>query len=420
MTHFGIFCPGAIGHLNPMCNIARELLERGHRVTLFGVPDTQAKVAAVVGLEFAQIGAAAFPLGTIDRKYKELGQISNLDGLKYTIEWLKQETKMLCAEAPKAIETRGIDVLRVDQLTRIGGSIAELLALPFVTICNALPIDREPSVPPFFTTWTYQDTWWARVRNQLGHNLFAYLTKPVGQTIVAQRQAWQLPPLADRNPGYSQLLQICQLPPEFDFPRRASERMNYLGPFQAPASSEPISFPGLDFPFDRLTDKPLIYASLGTLQNQQLHIFNTIATACADLDAQLVISLGDPNRDPTEIQLAGNPIVVAYAPHAALIARSSLVITHAGMNTVIGSLSAGVPLVAIPITNEQPGIATRLARTGAGEMVPVKSLTADRLKQSIERVLNDVSYRTQAQRMQAIVQQSGGVKRAVDLILAIC
>lgn len=420
MTHFGILCPGAIGHLNPMCNIARELLERGHRVTLFGVPDTQAKVAAVAGLEFAQIGVAAFPVGTIDRKYKELGLMSNLDGLKYTIEWLKQETQMLCTEAPGAIAASGIDVLLVDQLTRIGGSIAELRGIPFVTICNALPINQEPSVPPFFTTWTYQDTWLARVRNQMGNNLFNYLTKSVWETIVAQRQAWKLPPLADRDAGYSQLLQLCQLPLEFDFPRQKAAQMKYLGPFQAPTSSEPISFAGIDFPFDRLTDKPLIYASLGTLQNQQLHIFETIATACADLDAQLVISLGDPQRDPTKIQLAGNPIVVAYAPHAALIARSSLVITHAGMNTVIGSLSAGVPLVAIPITNEQPGIATRLTRTGAGEMVPVKQLTVDRLKQSIERVLGDDSYRTQAKRMQAIVQQSGGVKRAVDLILSVC
>jgi zeaxanthin glucosyltransferase len=428
MTHFGILCPSAIGHLNPMCTIARELLDRGHRVTLFGVPDIQAKVVTVAGLDFAQLGATEFPLGSIDLMYKELGRKRNLDGLKYTLEWMGREVKMLFAEAPAAIATSSIDLLLVDQLTRAGNSIAELLHLPFVTICNALPIDREPSVPPFFTTWTYQNTWWARARNQLGNLLLDYLTETVRQQILAQRRAWKLPPLAvgeaspleNREAGFSQLLQISQLPPEFDFPRRASAQMNYVGPFLAPATAEPISFAGLDFPFDRLTAKPLIYASLGTLQNQQLEIFKTIAAACVDLDAQLVISLGDPQRDPTEVQLPGNPLVVAYAPHAALIARSSLVVTHAGLNTTIGSLSAGVPLVAIPITNEQPGIATRIVRTGAGEIVPLKQLTVARLKQSIERVLDDVRYRQQAQRMQAIVQQAGGVKRAVDLILSVC
>jgi zeaxanthin glucosyltransferase len=420
MTHFGILCPGAIGHLNPMCTIARELIDRGHHVTLFGVPDIQSKVAAVAGLDFAQIGATEFPLGTIDRMYKELGRKSNLDGLKYTLTWMGREAQMLFAEAPAAIEAGGIDFLLIDQVTSAGTTIAELLQIPFVTICNALPINREPSVPPFFTNWTYQDTWWAKARNQLGNSLLNYLTESVWQAILTQRRAWQLPPLADREAGFSQLLQICQLPPEFDFPRRSAAQMHYLGPFQAPTSAEPIAFAGGDFPFDLLTDKPLIYASLGTLQNQQWDIFKTIAAACVNIDAQLVISLGDPDRDPTEIQLAGKPIVVAYAPHAALIARSSLVVTHAGLNTTIGSLSAGVPLVAIPITNEQPGIATRLVRTGAGEMVPLKQLTVDRLNRTISRVLSDVSYRTQAQRMQSIVQQSGGVNRAVDLILAVC
>ena len=294
MTHLGILCPGAIGHLNPMCTIARELLSRGHRVTLFGVPDIQARVANVAGLEFAQLGAAEFPLGAIDRMYKELGQKSNLDGLKYTLTWMGRENQMLFAEAPAAIEARGIDLLLIDQVTGAGTTIAEFLQIPFVTICNALPINREPSVPPFFTTWTYQDTWWAKARNQLGNSLLDYLTETVWQQILTQRRSWKLPPLADREAGFSQLLQISQLPPEFDFPRQGAAQMHYVGPFLAPATAEPISFAGLDFPFDRLTAKPLIYASLGTLQNQQLDIFKTIASACVDLDAQLVISLGIP------------------------------------------------------------------------------------------------------------------------------
>ena len=57
MTHFGIFCPGAVGHLNPMCNLGKELLNRGHNVTLFGVPDVRAKIANS-GINFYEIGAS--------------------------------------------------------------------------------------------------------------------------------------------------------------------------------------------------------------------------------------------------------------------------------------------------------------------------------------------------------------------------
>ena len=45
MSHIAIFCPAAIGHLNPMCNLGSELVHRGHKVTLFGVPNIKEKIA---------------------------------------------------------------------------------------------------------------------------------------------------------------------------------------------------------------------------------------------------------------------------------------------------------------------------------------------------------------------------------------
>ena len=47
MTRFGIFCPSAIGHLNPLCAITLELQRRGHIVVLFGVPDALDKVSGL-------------------------------------------------------------------------------------------------------------------------------------------------------------------------------------------------------------------------------------------------------------------------------------------------------------------------------------------------------------------------------------
>ncbi|NEO74378.1 hypothetical protein [Moorena sp. SIO3H5] len=46
MTHFGIMCPPVSGHLNPMATLGYELKQRGHRVTVLGIEDTQPKVIA--------------------------------------------------------------------------------------------------------------------------------------------------------------------------------------------------------------------------------------------------------------------------------------------------------------------------------------------------------------------------------------
>lgn len=86
------------------------------------------------------------------------------------------------------------------------------------------------------------------------------------------------------------------------------------------------------------------------------------------------------------------------------------------MNTVLTALGCGVPLVATPITNEQPGIAARLVRTKAVTSIPLANLDDTRLHAAIADVLNVSSYRQNAQRMQKIIEASGGVERAATMI----
>lgn len=87
------------------------------------------------------------------------------------------------------------------------------------------------------------------------------------------------------------------------------------------------------------------------------------------------------------------------------------------MNTTLESLSNGVPLVAIPIANDQPGVAARIAWTGAGVMIPLKWLRVSRLRQAVAQALTKDSYQKQARRLQAAIQRAGGVDRAVEIIL---
>ncbi len=414
MTRFGIFCPAAVGHLNPMCAIALELQRRGHIVILFGVPDALDKVSGL-NLATVQIGTFDYPKRSVDSAYRTLGKLTGKPGLKFTIDLFKRETQMFFREAPQAISQANIDLLIIDQISSSIATVADYLGLPFVTVCNAMLINREPGVPPYSTHWAYSTTPWARLRNRLGNALVDLLTRDLRQVIVEQRRDWNLPPYQRREDAYSPLAQLCQLPEAFDFPREhLPAHFHYIGRFQDPSGTEPITFENINFPFERLTGQPLIYASLGTLQNQRPEIFECIAKSCLSLDVQLVISLGNPQAEP--IDLPGDPIVVPFAPHQKLIERSKVVVTHAGMNTVLTALGCGVPLVAIPITNEQPGIASRLARTKAGRMLQLSKLNEITLRTAISEVLSESSYRIKARQLQNIIQASGGVERVADII----
>jgi zeaxanthin glucosyltransferase len=411
MTHIGIICPSETGHLNPMLGLGRELQKRGHNVTVFQLLDTQQKVVSS-GLQCHVIGQSEFPIGSMLLRATMLGKLSGIAGVRYTIEFGKREVAMTLRELPDAIKAADIDILLIDQAKREAGSVAEFLDIPFISVCNALIFNVESRIPPGFTTWSYNPSWWASVRNQIGYSLIKRLAQPILDLVNDYRQQRNLPLHTSANDAYSKLAQISQQPAEFEFPRQhLPSYFHFTGPFINSASREPVYFP-----FEKLTGQPLIYASMGTLQNRQEEIFHCVAKACVGLDAQLIISLGGGNTPESMTKLPGTPLIVGYAPQLELLKRATLTITHGGLNTVLESLSYGVPMVTIPVTNDQPGVAARLAWTGAGEILPLSRLSALKLRNTVQRVLTTDFYKKYAVHLQEAIRRAGGMKRAADII----
>jgi zeaxanthin glucosyltransferase len=83
---------------------------------------------------------------------------------------------------------------------------------------------------------------------------------------------------------------------------------------------------------------------------------------------------------------------------------------------VLTALAEGKPMVAIPITNEQPGISARIRICGAGEVVPLKNLHVDSLREIIRLVLKEDKYKHNAKQLQHAIKKAGGVKRAAEII----
>lgn len=416
MTHFGLLCPPSPGHLNPSLILGEVLRDRGHRVTLFTAADLVPKLTNV-GIEVYGVGRDRYPPGSLDASLRRLGELSRLEGVRYSVQILADHNQTYLDELPELAGHLGIEAWIVDQVSLAGNAVAEYLGQPHVTVCNALPLDLEPSIPPPFTPWGYSAAPWATLRNRLANGFVNRIVAPINQRVIQQRRRWGLPPLKRVQDFYSPLLWVCQLPPGFDFPRRELPGwVHDVGPLQRRDRREPLGSDLPPFPFDQLDGRPLVYASLGTLQNQIPAIFQMIADSCADLPVQLVLSLGRADAQVAGLTLPAGAIAVPYAPQQQLIDRAELVITHAGMNATLSALSVGVPLVAVPITNEQPGIAARIAHQGVGIRLPLKGLTVEGLRNAIATALQDNRYRDRARQFQQTIQGAGGVERAADLI----
>ena len=410
MTHFGIICPPYPGHLNPQAALGRELQNRGHRVTLLQIPDVALKVRSE-GLEFYPLGQSTYQPGSLAKTFQQLGQLSEIEALNYSVDFCQQVTEIICRDAPGAIAELGIEVLLVDQLEPAGETVAAGLNLPFVAVSCGQAIHRRADIPPFFTPWRYQNALWAKLRNQIAYYILDRSCKPILDTINHYRRQWNLPPYRELYASSAHLAHVSQQPAAFDFPcPDLPSHFHYTGPFRNPSPC------AIDFPFEQLTGQPLIYASLGSVQNTKADLFRTIAAACEGLDVQLLIAHGGGISAEDAESFPGSPLVMEYVPQVEVLARASLTITHGGLNTVLDSLTHGVPLVAIPITFEQPGTGARIRETGVGEVLPLKQLRVKRLRKAIQQVLTKASYAQNAARIQQSIREAGGVQRAADII----
>ncbi|KAA6464490.1 glycosyltransferase [Acidobacteria bacterium AB60] len=410
MARLGAFCFPGTGHINPMTALARALERRGHQVVIFGIADTEARVRAA-GIEYHRIGDQDYPLGTLRRLDEQLGQMKGLATFKFTVERVRNTARMILRDGPAAVRAAKVEALLVDEAD-MGGSVAEHLGLPFLSIAMFPPLIQDDRIPPFCFGWEPGLDSLSRLRNRLGVRLLSRVAAPIFKVVNDQRRAWGLKPLKRSTDALSPLAQIAQLPAALDFevPGRPSF-LHYTGPFVDHQQRPPVPFP-----WERLDGRPLIYASLGTLQNGSESIFRTIAEACAGLDAQLVLSLGG-GLDPARLgALPGDPLVVAYAPQLEIVKRAALVITHAGLNTVLESLAEGVPLVAIPQGNDQPGVAARVKARGAGLVVPASRVTVPKLRAAVSAVLADPLYRRAAQSLQQAMAGINGPAMAAEII----
>jgi zeaxanthin glucosyltransferase len=410
MARLGAFCFPGTGHLNPLTALARCLQQRGHTVIIFGIADVEARVKSA-GVDFCLIGQSDYPPGTLQELDRQLGEMKGLQVIRFTMERISNTARMVLRDGLEAVRNANLDALLVDEAD-MANNIAEYLGLPFVSLALIPPLLKDNRYPPFYFGWSGSQRWWCRLRNGIAIRVLTRVASPIFAAVNERRAAWGLK--IDREPdeALSKLAQITQLPRALEFEiNPLPPHLHYTGPFVDAAFR-----PAVDFAWDKLDGRPLVYASLGTLQNRSLEIFRKIAAACADLNVQLVLSLGgglDPERLGT---LNGDPLVVSFAPQLELVKRASVVITHAGLNTVLESLAVGVPLVCIPLGNDQPGVASRVATHGAGVVVPPRRASVARLRSAVRTVLEDDSYRRAARKLQAAMSEIDGLEQAADIV----
>jgi MGT family glycosyltransferase len=416
MAHFAIVCPEDAGHLLSIGSVGIELVLRGHRVTIIG----RAQAAPVVEqlnlpLHVLKLDDVPWPSAVLTWLAFSLVGAGWKIGLRNAFCW---RARAILEKLPAVLRDLDVDGVIADQIVSAAGTAAARAGVPFVTVCSALLWNEEIGVPPPFTGWPYAQGRTARWRNYCGYAGWRWYMRPVLAVINRYRTRWRLAPFARISDTYSPLAQISQLCAEFDFPRyELPSVFHYVGSLAANRQAN------IDdgFPWERLDGRPLVFASLGTIPEPvNVPVFRKIAEACAGVNAQLVLALGRWTEKHDSLReklgtLPGNHLVVDFAPQLALLDKAALLITHAGVNTVLEAITRGVPMVALPRNADQPGMGSRIEHAGIGLRAPFHRCTPEGLRRLIVRMLTDDRFRQRAKGLQQAMIAAGGAQRAADI-----
>ena len=395
-----------------MTCLARALKKRGHDVIFFTSFMSEPFVRAA-GLEAIPFREKYIRPDNVGAKLAHLSTLQGDEALRYAFELLADYSRELIEDGHRIITESNVDTLVLDSLWSNLDLVAMHVGIPYVHVSLALHPDFTGHTPFWAFDWPHEDGAAARSRNLKGLSELASLAAPchaVTQEFV--RRVGLNIDVTDPYASFSRLAQITQTPREFDFPSNHwPSHFHHTGPLHDEEGR--ISIP---FPWEKLTGEPLIYASMGTLNNGSEWVYRAIIEAASQPGRQLVLSVGN-NVDVQQLgPVASNMIIVSQAPQVQVLQKATLCITHAGQNTVLESLAQAVPVVAIPVANDQPGVAARVAQTNTGKFIRFAEVSAPKLRALVDEVIAEPVYRDNAARMSRIIRNLDGPQLAADIV----
>jgi UDP:flavonoid glycosyltransferase YjiC (YdhE family) len=156
---------------------------------------------------------------------------------------------------------------------------------------------------------------------------------------------------------------------------------------------------------------PLIYMTFGTVLGHMAgaaDVYFAAVRAVEDLDARVLLTVGRKFDSSRLSPLPRNVHLEAWVDQHVVVGHADLVVTHCGSGTALGSLAAGVPIVAVPLFADQFENSRRIADAGAALIVEgrrdqdartpalISEQDGPNLTAAIEAVLGDREYRRNA------------------------
>jgi zeaxanthin glucosyltransferase len=405
---FAILVDDHIGHVHALAGVARRLTGRGHDVCFFG-PGGLARHVEAAGFTYRTAGFLSPDIGSGDPAGRPASKAAWRVALDARTAGIRSGARDLIATwPPDLIIFDPFLLCHYPAFAEFGVRCVAVSTKPLLTGDPLVPPYTSHVVPPADRKWSWQ-VMAAQGRQYLDYAGYRSrclwdesvhgrshrsLTLAVARaTDFPLRQQWTTRPL-NWDLRYRSVPELVLHAREFEFPRRRPlcGPGAYLGPcvdLPRPDGSESPEGTG-----------PLLVCNLGSVPAQQGQAARNGYLAIIDAlrrepSWRAVIATG--HRDLTQQftaaarSLGPRLMLRDWVPRGSWLAGADVVITHGGANSVKEAILAKRPLLVLPRSADQPGIAARVSYHGIG--LTATSLAPDALHQQMSHLLANPAFR---------------------------
>jgi UDP:flavonoid glycosyltransferase YjiC (YdhE family) len=409
---------GSLGDLHPILAVALGLKERGHRPVLVTQVEHKAKVDAA-GVEFAPLRPALDDLGERNELLRRI--MDQRTGPEFIIRQVVMP-HVRAAYEDIAAAARGADFLVSHVLTLPVPIVAEKFGIPWAS--TAL----QPFA--FFSTLDFPVI---PLRPEVAH--WRWLGPRVFGALLSLMK-WMVRPWCAEVYRLRADLGLSRGHPDPFFDGQWSPQLNLALFSQTIARPQPdwpkstvvTGFPffdrgeqgeGMGHDLRQFVDSgppPVVFTlgSSGVYDAGSFYYESAKAAVSAGVRAVLVI--GNDERNRPDRPLPASIHVAEYAPYSELFPRAAAVVHQGGVGTIGQTLRAGVPMIVMPFSHDQPDNADRVRRLGVARVIDRGRYGAGHAARQLRRLLGDANYKARAALIGKRVGAEDGVAAACDAI----
>jgi MGT family glycosyltransferase len=399
------------GGVEAVQTVVRRAVARGHDVRVLGTEGLRSR--------FESAGASFRPYKYApdnDLRQAETDLLKDWEVRNPLSLWARVRDRLLvgparefCRDVLEELHREAADVVAVDTLIPTAAFGAEAAGVPAVIVMHGPYMVPRADAPPLGTGFMPATGSLGRLRDRSAAALALALFRSGLPALNQARAEFGLAPLRDALDvmGRAGRILVCSSP-SYDFaPGSVPANVCYVGPQLDDAASAAAGDPWAGPPA-----APLVLVGLSSTVMRQEGLLQRAADALGQLQVRGLITTG-PAVDSAVIVAPPNVTVTRWVRHADVLPHCSAVITHGGHGTVMKALTAGVPLVVVPLGRDQPDNAARVVHAGAGTRLRKKA-SVSALRAATARVIDDPRYRAAAGRMAGRLAAERDGNLAVD------